>query len=352
MAKSFHQLLVSLLRGSLFAEAIPSMVEETAGLQGRASRSDVRLLIWIAILFFATSCASQADATPQHLPTLAGSLQPYKTPSPSAVPLTATPIPTRTPLPTPTPNIYVVQSGETMGSIALDFGLDMGDLVNANPEVSPYAMSIGQELIIPDKEAQTVVTAVEPLPIPFTDPNCYTTLSGGMWCFVLAQNNTESMVAGISFDVQVYDGTGALIANKTAFPLLDRLPAGESMPAVVYFESAPTEYQVYAELLTAFEAGGQDENCLPATLTGVLTKIAWDGKSAQVSGQVLFDGDAEQIWVLATAFDAADQVVGVRRWDSDAGGRSFEITVASLEPEIARVALSVEVMRTNKTFQE
>ena len=300
-------------------------------------------------LFFAltgiVSCTPKADTEPQRAPTLAGSLQPYQTPSPSAVPLTATPIPTRTPLPTPTPHIYIVQSGDTMGSIALEFGFDIGDLVNANPDVSPSAMSIGQEIVIPSDKPETVITAVEPLQIPFANPNCYATLSGGIWCFVLAQNNTGNVVEGISFDVQLYDGTGDLVASQTAFPLLDRLPVDETTPALVYFDSAPTEYQAYAELLTAFEGDAIDENYPAANLTGVLTQIAWDGNSAQVSGEVLVDGEAKRIWVVATAFDAADQVVGVRRWDSDTGGQSFEITVASLGPEIVRVTLSAEAKR-------
>ncbi len=297
------------------------------------------------LAFGIIACTPQADVEPPRTPTLAGVLQLYQTPSPSPIPLTATPIPTRTPAPTPTPHLYTVKAGDTLGSIALEFGFDMGDLVNANPDISPYAMSIGQEIVIPEKDAETVVTAVELLPIPYADPNCYTTLSGGMWCFVLVQNDTENFIEGISFAVQVYDGTGVLVADESAYPLLDRVAVGESMPAVVYFDSAPAEWQAYAELLTAFEGSANDGNYLPVNLTSVLTQIAWDGKSAQVSGQVLVDGEAEQVWVLATAFDAADQVVGVRRWESAAGGQSFEITIASLGPEIARVSLSAEAKR-------
>jgi LysM repeat protein len=301
--------------------------------------------IALAATIFVVSCAPQADVEPQRTPILVGSLQPYQTPSPSAVLLTATPIPTRTPLPTPTAHLYTVQSGETMGSIALDFGLDMGDLLNANPDVSPYAMSVGQQLVIPNKEPASVIVAVNPLPILFADPACHTTLSGGMWCFVLVQNNLKGVVEGISFDVQVYDNTGALFTHRKAFPLLDRLPVGETLPAGVYFADVPTERQVYAELLTAFEGTVDDENYLSASLTGVLTQIAWDGRSAKVSGQVMVDGKAEHVWVLATAFDAADQVVGVRRWGSNAGGQDFEIRVASLGPEIVRVSLSAEAKR-------
>lgn len=298
-----------------------------------------------------TACTPQADVEPTRAPTFAGSLQPYITPSPSAIPPSATPISTQTPLPTATPHLYTVKSGDTMGSIALGFDLDMGDLINANPDISPYAMSIGQALVIPDKQI-SVVTAVDPLALLYANPNCYPTLSGGMWCFVLAQNDTEGVVEGISFEIQLYAEDGNLMANEIAFPLLDRLSAGETTPALFFFVDAPAESQAYAELSTAFEGVENDENYPAASLQGVLTQISWDGKSAQVSGDVLVESDrVEEVWVVATAFSADGAVAGVRRWESATGERSFDLTVASLGPEIASVSLSVEAHRS-ATFQE
>jgi len=239
-----------------------------------------------------------------------------------------------------------------MGSIALEFGLDMGILVNANPDISPYAMSVGQILLIPDDDALNALPTVEPLALSFADPDCYATLSGGIWCFVLAQNDTEGVVEGISFEVQLYDRDGNLLATETAFPLLDRLSAGETTSALLFFADAPADSQAYAELRTAFEGAENDENYPAASLQGVLTQISWDGKSAQVSGEVLVESDtAEEVWVVATAFSASGAVVGVRRWESDAGGQRFDLTVASLGPEIDSVSLSVQAHRLI-TFQE
>jgi hypothetical protein len=232
-----------------------------------------------------------------------------------------------------------------MGSIALEFGLDMGDLVNANPDVSPSSMSIGQELLIPAGDNVSVVTAVEPISIPFADPDCFPSLSNETWCFVLAQNNTENIVEGISFDVQLYDAAGELVASALAFPLLDRLPAGEFIPALVYFPDVSADFQAYAELLTAFEGDPADENYPTVTLQSVLTQIAWDGLSADVSGEVLVDVSATEVWVLAIAYGVDGNVLGVRRWESVADEREFSITVASLGSEIERVSLSVEAHR-------
>ena len=299
----------------------------------------------LLVTVFVVACTPQMDTEPQRTPTLAGSLQPYITPSPSAVPLTATPIPTRTPLPTATPQLYTVKAGDTMGSIALEFNLDMGDLVNANPDVSPYAMSIGQNVLIPDKDALVVLPTVEALTLSFAPPVCYPALSGGLWCFVLVQNDTQGVVEGVSLSVSLYTD-GELHAKETAFPLLDRLYAGETMPFPVYFADAPADRQVYAELSTAFEGTENDEHYPLASLQGVFTQIAWNAESAQVSGQVLVDsGSADRIWVLVTAYSADNQIIGVRRWEAATGDGSFGLTVASLGPAIERVSLSVEAHR-------
>lgn len=304
-----------------------------------------KLLIPVLGLALLIACSPQGDEVPQRAPTMAGSLQTYQTPSPSAIPLTATPISTSTPLPTATPHIYTVRSGDTMGSIALEFGLDIGDLVNANPDVSPSAMSIGQELIIPDKALPNAFISVEPLQIPFADPDCYPSLSGGMWCFVLAQNDIGRIVEGISFEIQLYDAAGERIASETAFPLLDRLPDGEFMPALVHFVDVPADAKAYATLRTAFEGDMNDERYALASLQGVLTQVSWDGRSADVSGEVLLDVAVEKVWVLATAFDAEQNVIGVRRWEAIGDERAFFITVSSLGSEIDRVSLSVEAQR-------
>ncbi|MBT3336903.1 MAG: LysM peptidoglycan-binding domain-containing protein [Anaerolineae bacterium] len=283
---------------------------------------------------------------PPRAPTLAGSLQPYQTPTASVTPLPATPIPTQTPLPTPTPQIYTVKSGDTMGSIALDFGLDMGNLVNANPDVSPYAMSIGQALVIPSGvEAADVLPTIEPLALELSPPNCYATLSGGMWCFVLVKNNENKAVENISVEVRLVDGSGELLAKDVAFTLVEHLAAGDALPALTYFENVPATSHPQAELLTAFEIEDEAARYLPVSLQGVLAQVSWDGKSAEISGEVLIEGEASRIWVVATAYDVDDAIVGVRRWESLSGEVDFSLTVASLGPAIERVLLSVEAQR-------
>jgi LysM repeat protein len=64
-------------------------------------------------------------------------------------PTDATPPPT--PTATPTPVIYVVQSGDTLGGIAIRYGVTIEALANRNDIEDPRRIRSGQRLIIPIK---------------------------------------------------------------------------------------------------------------------------------------------------------------------------------------------------------
>jgi LysM repeat protein len=64
-------------------------------------------------------------------------------------PTDATPPPT--PTASPTPRIYIVQSGDTLGGIAVQFDVSMEALVTRNGLEDPRMIRTGQKLIIPNK---------------------------------------------------------------------------------------------------------------------------------------------------------------------------------------------------------
>jgi len=342
MAEAFGEFLSMSLR-AFFCEAISFLKEtgETATLQKRASR---RGIAWVLFLLFfgLTACTPNADVEPLLAPTLAGSLQPYQSPVPSVTPLPPTPAPTETPLPTPTPHLYQIATGDTMGSIALEFGITTNDLIAANPDVPPSSMSVGKEVLIPDEEAILALPTLEPLALELSLPDCYATLSGGMWCFVSVQNGTGAVVESISAEIRLFDEEGSLLASEIAFPLVDRLLGGDALALMAFFADMPANVTANTRLLTAFPASDGDERYLPASLRNVFTEIDWDGSSAEVSGEVFVEGSASQVWVVATAYDVTGKVVGARRWESASGESMFYLTVASLGYAIERVELLVE----------
>lgn len=257
-----------------------------------------------------------------------------------------------TPLPSPTPFMYTVQTGDTMSSIALKFGVSIDDLQAANPEISPNAMSVGQVLNIPSNPDNPSGEPT-PTPAPFTvqQIECYPSADKGMWCFVLVHNDFSDFMENVSAQVTLVDANNATLASQTALLPLNILPPDTSLPLAVFFPpEIPLDVKPQVQVLTAIRLLPDDERYLPATINNTLVEINAEGHSARVTGQVLLPGQskaASQVWVAGTAYDDAGRVVGVRRWESSAGlspGGSlpFEFMVSSIGGTIARVEFAVE----------
>ncbi len=63
--------------------------------------------------------------------------------------LSETPAPTATQAPPATPTIYIVQAGDTLGSIAARFGVTVNAIMAANGLTNPNVLSAGESLTIP-----------------------------------------------------------------------------------------------------------------------------------------------------------------------------------------------------------
>jgi murein DD-endopeptidase MepM/ murein hydrolase activator NlpD len=308
----------------------------------------------LSACFLLTSCTSQG-ITSTLLPS---TLVPFATSTRSAIQSTGTlqtpegMVVAETPLPTPTPFTYTVQQGDTISSIALQFGVSMDDLQAANPEISPNAMSVGQVINIPSNP-ENPSGEPTPTPVVFTiqQIECYPTADQGMWCFVLAHNKFPDFVENISAQVTLVDADNAVLASQTALLQLNILPPNTSLPLTVFFPpEIPSDAKPQVQVLTAIRLLPNDERYLPATINSTLVQVNADGRSAHVNGQVLLPADANaasQIWVTGTAYDEAGRVVGVRKWESNAGlspGGSipFAFMVSSLGGRIERVEFAGE----------
>jgi LysM repeat protein len=296
-----------------------------------------------------TACAPQpTSSTPKP-----GDLIPY---------LTATQAPLQTPeglvtlpvpLPSLTPFTYTITQGETMSSIALKFGVSLDDLQAANPEVNPSAMSVGQVLKIPSNPDNPSGEPT-PTPAPFViqQIKCYPTTNRGMWCFVLAYNDTFDFMENLSAQVTLVDSNQNVLASQAAFLPLNILPPNTSLPLTVYFPpDIPFDAKPQVQVLTAIRLLPNDTRYIPATVNNTLVQINAEGHSAHVSGQVLSPQGqtsvANQVWVAVTAYSEDGSVVGVRRWESSVslspgGSLPFALMISSVGGRIARVEFAVE----------
>ena len=308
----------------------------------------------LSACFLLTSCTSQGINSTS----LPSTLIPFATSTRSPISPTSTlqtpegVVAAETPLPSPTPFTYNVQQGETISSIALKFGVSMDDLMAANPEISPRAMSVGQVINIPSNPENP---SGEPTPTPAAFPirqiECYPTADQGMWCFVLAHNDFPDFVENVSAQVTLVDADNKTLASQTALLPLNILPPNTSLPLTVFFPpEIPADVKPQVQVLTAIRLLPNDERYLPATINNTLVLVNADGRSARVDGQVQLPADAKparQVWVTGTAYDETGRVVGVRRWESNAslspgGSLPFAFMVSSLGREIERVEFAVE----------
>lgn len=307
-----------------------------------------------ASVFLLISCISSEAASPSRPPTLI----PFLTSTRSAIAPTGTLltpegiVAAETPLPTLTPFTYTVQRGDTISSIALKQNVSIDDLLAANPDISPNAMAVGQVINIPSN-LQNPAGEPTPTPAPFTiqQIECYSTADQGMWCFVLAHNEFPDFMENVSAQVTLVDANNAVISSQPALLPLNILPPNTSLPLTVFFPAIiPTEAKPQVQVLTATRLLPGDQRYLPATVNNTLVQVNADGRSAQVSGQVRLPENANvahQVWVTGTAYDQAERIVGVRRWESSAalaphGSLPFQFMLSSLGGTIERVEFAVE----------
>lgn len=298
--------------------------------------------------FLLTACATQPTvSTPKPV-----NLIPYLTATQAA--LLSTPdglVPLKTPLPTSTPFDYIVKSGDTISSIALQFGVTIESLMAANPEISPNAMSIGATLKIPNKP-QGLAGEATPTPAPLTveQIQCYPVSNKGMWCFVLVHNDYSEYLENVSAQVTIVDGNGTFLATQTALLPLNILPPNSSLPLAAYFRpDVPVDAKPQVQILTAIRLSPNETRYLPAMVNNMLVQIDEGGHFAVVSGDVVLPSEsknASQVWVTAVVYDSSGTIVGYKRWEGGGvqpgGSLRFEMNVASLGGVMTRVEFAVE----------
>jgi LysM repeat protein len=308
-----------------------------------------KLVCVIVGLLICLSSCSQAtiEVTPTVLAT--GALTPYYTHVPQPLTPTATivvNIPV-TPAPTPTPFLYTVKNDDTMLGIAYQFGVTLQDLQAANPTVDPHFMGPGLQLVIPiGGEIPESIPTATAYPVAAKQPLCYPAGDGGAWCIVAIQNDQKTSLENLSAWIGLYTQQGENFANQVADAPINILRPGSTMPLMAYFAPPlPSNFTARSELVSALEVDVNDQRYMDADIKMNNVQINDDGNQVLVSGEVLLPEDMpnpSQVWILAVAYDAKGDVVGVRKWKSD-GETQFELNVYSLGEKIENVQVLSEV---------
>ena len=284
-----------------------------------------------ATLMVLTACGKVI--TPQ--PTIVTPLVSTSTPSvpTPTLRLTATapllpPVATATPTITPTPIVHVVQEGETLLSIAYEYGVSLPSLQAANGIENPLLLQIGQELTIPVGEEVTETTPglllPTPTPLPFDVQGVafYETPVGSLECLGEIVNTTAFTLTNVLVRVTLYDDAGTALAMGDAFTAADLVPPDGRSPFCILFTAPPSAWaSPQVTVIRGEAAGALAASYVPVALTEV--EGLPSGSQFQASG-VVQNSSAEQaagsVRVIVTTYDAQGLVTGFRQGKVDIEG--------------------------------
>ncbi len=225
----------------------------------------------------------------------------------------------------------------------------------ANPTVNPNAMSVGVKLVIPSQSGAGIALAnATPLPLKTNPLNCTRSRDGGIWCFLLVQNDHDVPVESLQAKVAVGNSqTGQAVEQLTTAPLNILYP-GKSLALSVTFTSAiPDPIQSRFEMVSAVAVQDGENRYLQTQNDNLQVTKDANGLSARVYGEVslLSPGlTASAVWAAGIAYDRQGNVVGVRRWEGNnplTSGQKlpFTFTVYSTGAVIDRVNVLLEARK-------
>jgi LysM repeat protein len=317
------------------------------------------LPVVVILLFIGLSGCSSPTQTGKPVPSEEGVIIVYATATASKTPEIPenkpgeSTHPTPIPSPTPTPVVYTVMKNDTFTSIAYRHGVKVNDLITANPEVDPNFLSIGITITIPITGTSSALL-LEPTPIPLAlqNPTCYLATDGGQWCLALVENTQPYDVENITAHIYLQTpNQDAEIISQEALSPLNLLSKGWKIPLVAYFPPpVPETFKPQIDLVSVLPVDPDNRRYINLDLNVASINVSNNKLQATVLGEASLSLDnqiAQQVWIVAIAYDHSSKPVGIRKQESVVPLTSgekflFEINVYSLGPPIETVDVIYE----------
>jgi len=283
----------------------------------------IRCIFLAMTLLTLAACGKVITPQPTADTSLADTPPPPSAPTrrPTATAPFFTPVATVTPTVTPTPIVHVVQNGDTLLGIALDYGVDADALQALNGIENPQSLQVGQELIIPTGEEPGETTPglllPTPTPLPFGVRGVafYETPVGSLWCLGEIVNTTAFTLTNVQVRVTLFDAAGNTAIAADASAAADIIPPGGRSPFSLLFTSPPAAWTSPQVTIIRGEAvGALAESYVPLSVSELVEQSS--GPQFQVSGVVRNESgeqSAGSVVVIATTYDDQGAVTGARQ---------------------------------------
>ncbi len=225
-----------------------------------------------------------------------------------------------TPTPSPTPIIHVVQPGETLIAIALQYGVTVASLQTANGIGDPSTLQVSQELIVPTGEesqgASLDLLLPTPTPVDFAIEGltCHEEPVGSLWCLGEVVNSTDASIENVQLRVTLHNAAGEELMGGDVFAALDLIPSGQRAPFGVLFASRPDNFERYLATPIRAEASNEPADRY-AELTITQSEAGLVGTLFEVKGSVANPDQrpVASVIVVVTTYDEQGHVTGFRQ---------------------------------------
>jgi LysM repeat protein len=254
-------------------------------------------------------------------------------------------MPTFTPTATPTPIFHVIKKGETILGIAAQYNVSSESLMALNGIENPRTLRIGQTLIIPigDTESLGVQPTATPTPMPLKVVNLalHRTPVGGMWVMGEVQNDRDAFLDRVQVQMSLYNARGELLERVTSFVAADVVPAHGRAPfALLFAQHSPGSFASHEIVILSAEPivrwGNRHQYLMVEQVQGEMVEGTF-----LVEGTAFNPGQeaAKDVQVTLTCYGSEGSVVAVRQIEVGilhAGeGKTFTVSTIPAAPAVS-----------------
>lgn len=261
--------------------------------------------------------------------------------------------------PTATPFVHIVQQGETLLGIAIQYGVTLDNLLLVNPGVDPRILSVGQSVRIPGPEGEPLdLLLPTPTPMQLTiDPvYCYSITGDQLKCLTQLINNLSLPAEGIGLQLSLYDAKAELLDHAATYSLIRVLPAGSSTVVDATFQVDPDQVAfVDAELISAVQVSNLAEKSLEVDLTNLQVDRFSDNRLIHFTGviELVEDPDVGRVnlTIQVAGYNLRKEPIGIKAYTVDLESSNFpypfELSLFSLSEGIDDFNFLIEAISLN-----